>query len=853
MYDYEEELEWQEHQAEQAWYMEQQNQQYKAKLEERCLGKEYKKAIEELNKSGVKVLNIPKDIVVIPEVGFAGNRDIEEVILPDTVECIGKGAFSNCIGLKSIHFSRNLCRIGELAFYNCSELTTVYIPEKTKIDRFAFAGCTSLQEVIFIECEDMGQVPSFENTYYEYKDNEYCDRDDAFILSEYAFAYCYNLRRVEGMHLKKIRECAFLLCKNLEEITGSLLQEIKSLAFWGCDNLCRVVLNAGNEMQDPYFRMCRKINPEYEDSEDEQNNRSIEIGKYAFPYNEYEEFRIEGTFIKHLTDRDYDLYSCQTLQRLAKEIKEDAPWMNSDYPYNDWQDEREKSYADKDYDDMENDPDYWEDLYDKADREEAYRERLEQSEDWGRGYNTIVDPDVRENSLAECIVYDELPVIGFANSVHPDNLKKVKKIVFEDIEKVLGFHIVMGGGSVLASYKANFSYTGISSIDIPPNIEDLEGSFEECKNLQNIYFRNKNKNTKLLHTFRRCERLEHCLIPNGPMVLQSTFEDCRRLESVELGKDVFNIQRAFVGCKSLRAVTFKKGESLSITDSSFRNCISLREITLPEKTWIIGNGMFEGCINLREIVIPKNVKRIQSDAFKGCLLLESIIIEGCPKIQDESWIANCYNLKYIKAPKNLKDLKAPGIEIVYTQSCGHEQKDSFSEKKLETIAKRMHKYSCSFKEITQEKLDEIIQKINTEEKRLEEIRQYFLFDKIMPSNKKLFTIIDNLCDNVGKNKQEENVLVLPADYNEFNSDIPKYSMQITKLLWNYGKKACLEKEEQSVKICQGKKKIVYVIRYHSEHREFRIRRKDNPYYGESRFIHNVVEDYVRRNSMGNIH
>lgn len=44
---------------------------------------------------------------------------IKKVVLPDTLDEIGEGCFDSCINLHSVHFGKNLKKIGKKAFYNC--------------------------------------------------------------------------------------------------------------------------------------------------------------------------------------------------------------------------------------------------------------------------------------------------------------------------------------------------------------------------------------------------------------------------------------------------------------------------------------------------------------------------------------------------------------------------------------------------------------------------------------------------------------------------------------------------------------------------------------------------------------
>lgn len=61
-------------------------------------------------------------IEVIPDYGFSGRTDLEEVILPETVRKIGRYAFYNCRNLRKITFFSQIQDIGCGAFTGCHNI-----------------------------------------------------------------------------------------------------------------------------------------------------------------------------------------------------------------------------------------------------------------------------------------------------------------------------------------------------------------------------------------------------------------------------------------------------------------------------------------------------------------------------------------------------------------------------------------------------------------------------------------------------------------------------------------------------------------------------------------------------------
>ncbi|MDO5541111.1 MAG: leucine-rich repeat protein [Eubacteriales bacterium] len=84
--------------------------------------------------------------VEIGAFAFESNDNLEQVMLPDTVETIGRHAFSWCDTLRSIEIPSGVTSIGEFAFYSCDSLETVtYKGEKPEIAENAFANCPLLE------------------------------------------------------------------------------------------------------------------------------------------------------------------------------------------------------------------------------------------------------------------------------------------------------------------------------------------------------------------------------------------------------------------------------------------------------------------------------------------------------------------------------------------------------------------------------------------------------------------------------------------------------------------------------------------------------------------------------------
>ncbi len=84
----------------------------------------------------------------IGDFAFENCYNLTSVTIPDSVTSIGGYAFSDCYDLTSITIPDSVTTIGESAFYNCDSLTSVTIPDSvTTIGESAFEDCKSLTSV----------------------------------------------------------------------------------------------------------------------------------------------------------------------------------------------------------------------------------------------------------------------------------------------------------------------------------------------------------------------------------------------------------------------------------------------------------------------------------------------------------------------------------------------------------------------------------------------------------------------------------------------------------------------------------------------------------------------------------
>jgi len=190
--------------------------------------------------------------------------DAAELILPENITRILKGAYAGCTGLERIELPDGLWRIDSNAFEGCSSLQRIVLPNSVEgIGEQVFLNCTGLKEVVL--SDNMTSLPP--ETFQTCTALTRADLGKGIIeLPHRTFRFCSQLEHVIlPENLVTIGHNSFDGCSALASINiPETVTTIQSMAFYDCDALVTVdIPGAVESIESHAFWECsalRQIN-----------------------------------------------------------------------------------------------------------------------------------------------------------------------------------------------------------------------------------------------------------------------------------------------------------------------------------------------------------------------------------------------------------------------------------------------------------------------------------------------------------------------------------------------------------------------------------------------------------------
>lgn len=597
----------------------------------------------------------------VKTVSLADLRNIEKLILPDTVESVDihHGTSLKEIdindGLKSIYcFDAPLLEsivlpksIENFVFDMCTSLKKAVLPDGIKeIPRNAFSQCYALEEV---------NIPDTvtkigEHAFYWCESLEEVKLPDSIkVIEQRAFAVCFSLRKInlpEG--LETIEAETFSSCYALSEIIlPSTIRKIESGAFGHCRSFVRIELSANLEYIDTdAFLMCESMYDVVNNS-----SLSLEFGS--------EENGSVAMYARRITEKDGTVRYKGNVIEYESIVTTDKFWFskeNGNYFLNAYTGDEDTITLPTDINGNEYTISYF------------------------MGGKHIVVPDgikeIGENAfrcnrtLESIVIADSVTKIGYCAFWECNSL--------EYIELPSSITYIDGSSFVYCN--------SLKEITIPEGVTDICGyAFEHCASLETVILPESLEHIEVC-AFYDCNISRIYIPKNVSYIASDAFSMCpiegfdvsednanfKEIDGVLYNKDVTQIvyvpngvknvvipktvtdlQSAFRGHATIETVQFEEGSAATeIPYFAFGETPNLKSVTLPTGIKTIGYGAFYDCISLEKVNIPTSVTELSESAFAHCESLKELHIPASVTDIGNFCFEECVGLKSFTVDKN---------------------------------------------------------------------------------------------------------------------------------------------------------------------------------------------------------
>ena len=211
------------------------------------------------------ILDIPelidgKNVTSIGEEAFYDCTSLTSITIPNSVKYIGGCAFNGCENLVNIEIPSSVTSINDSTFGSCTSLTSITISDSvTDIGMYAFFGCTSLTSITIPR--GVTNIGRFAFSYCT-KLTSVKIPDSVMSIGNHAFVGCTSLTSVKLPNsVTNIGDSVFCECGSLTGITiPDSVTSIGRYAFAYCVNLVSItILNNVTSIGADAFDGCKSL------------------------------------------------------------------------------------------------------------------------------------------------------------------------------------------------------------------------------------------------------------------------------------------------------------------------------------------------------------------------------------------------------------------------------------------------------------------------------------------------------------------------------------------------------------------------------------------------------------------
>ena len=605
----------------------------------------------------IKNISIGQGVQYVPYM-FMNCNLLEEVIIPSSVTSMGS-AFSNCYSLSKTVFHKGLATV--TGFSSCRNLTYITIPSSvTKIDSSAFQSCIALSKVVmhqglqYIESNAFYGCSSLEtllipNTVISIKDygistsalRTICipKTNTPITFGQYQLQYDYYIEYVlfpkeitttvsqmlwsqnQRSSLKRIFVPSHTKDYTLAQLDSSATRDLK-VAVYSIDST-QYVFSPNYAKR--YASLVGGGGGAYTEKIYINYSKNYQLTSLSGYSNNYSlrEFKMINNYLTSIGNNCFQgCYNLQILDLPFERITSiGSNAFNNCYQLREVEFENVTSIGTNAFNNCRN-------------LKKAIFPKLK---------------DISSNAFSACyilkdIVFDsELTNIGdgafsychqLSSFTIPSTILTLGQSVFSSCYNLKT--LIINAELTTIPISMCSSCYSLESINIPSTVTSIGNSaFSNCTNLHSIGLPN-----------------------NLTSIGTSAFYQCQHLESINIPSTVTSIgNSAFSYCQNLTSLNLPSGLT-SIPQTMCSNCYYLESVTIPSTVTSIGNSAFSSCYSLKSIELFSGITSIEPSAFAQCYNLESINIPSTVTSIGTQAFYGCYSLISINLSPSMTELKS---------------------------------------------------------------------------------------------------------------------------------------------------------------------------------------------------
>lgn len=258
-------------------------------------------------------------------------------------------------------------------------------------------------------------------------------------------------------------------------------------------------------------------------------------------------------------------------------------------------------------------------------------------------------------SQTELTLTDDITKIGnyafvdddkIVSLIIPDSVTEIGDYAFCNRMNTSALTNVDFGSNIVQIGKSAFKYCRVlEDIDLPSALKYIgDSAFAECEALVEINIPQVEYSYYLgtgAWAFEKCISLETVYV-NSKDVFTAMFKDCISLKNVSIGTNTEKIKgSAFSGCTSLKTIAIP-ASVMRIESEAFYGT-GLESVSFASGVNVIGASAFEDCVSLTSINTPLTISEIGRYAFRNCTALQEVIVQNPEASVDTTAFEGCDN------------------------------------------------------------------------------------------------------------------------------------------------------------------------------------------------------------------